>query len=115
MSVTTVPIPPAKKSTLIKYWVGIALLLAVGAALAFVGTDAVRTKYQGNDEFFANNKAKKGVVTTATGLQYQVLTAGKGALPWSATRAHSAMAKCSMKIHKPRCPWLASFRDFQRH
>jgi FKBP-type peptidyl-prolyl cis-trans isomerase FkpA len=81
MSVTTVPIPPAKKSTLIKYWVGIALLLAVGAALAFVGTDAVRTKYQGNDEFFANNKAKKGVVTTATGLQYQVLTAGKGASP----------------------------------
>jgi FKBP-type peptidyl-prolyl cis-trans isomerase FkpA len=81
MSVTTVPIPPAKKGTLIKYWLGIALLIGIGTALAFFGTDAVRTKYQGNDEFFANNKGKSGVVTTPTGLQYQVLTPGKGPSP----------------------------------
>jgi FKBP-type peptidyl-prolyl cis-trans isomerase len=32
-------------------------------------------------EFLAQNKEKKGVITTASGLQYEVLTAGKGAKP----------------------------------
>ena len=32
-------------------------------------------------EFLAANKEKKGVVTTASGLQYQVITEGKGASP----------------------------------
>src|SRR6185436_6164613 len=33
------------------------------------------------DAFLAENKAKEGVVTTASGLQYKVLRAGKGAKP----------------------------------
>ena len=33
------------------------------------------------DEFLAANKAKKGVTETASGLQYEVVTAGKGATP----------------------------------
>jgi FKBP-type peptidyl-prolyl cis-trans isomerase FkpA len=33
------------------------------------------------DEFLAANKAKKGVTVTASGLQYEVVTAGKGATP----------------------------------
>ncbi len=32
-------------------------------------------------QFLAENKARKGVVTTASGLQYEVLTEGKGAKP----------------------------------
>ena len=32
-------------------------------------------------EFLAQNKDKKGVITTASGLQYEVLTEGKGAKP----------------------------------
>jgi FKBP-type peptidyl-prolyl cis-trans isomerase FkpA len=81
MSVTTVPIPPAKKSTLIKYWVGIALLLGAGAGLAFYGTSEVRTKYADSAGFFKENGAKKDVITSPTGMQYQVLKAGTGPSP----------------------------------
>jgi FKBP-type peptidyl-prolyl cis-trans isomerase len=34
-----------------------------------------------SDKFLADNKAKEGVKTTASGLQYQVMTEGKGASP----------------------------------
>ncbi|MEI6233035.1 MAG: FKBP-type peptidyl-prolyl cis-trans isomerase [Planctomycetota bacterium] len=34
-----------------------------------------------SDDFFADNKKKEGVVTTPSGLQYKVLTAGKGDMP----------------------------------
>jgi len=33
------------------------------------------------DEFLAGNKSKEGVITTASGLQYKVITEGKGELP----------------------------------
>ncbi len=33
------------------------------------------------DDYLAKNKEKKGVVVTASGLQYEVVTAGKGATP----------------------------------
>ena len=33
------------------------------------------------DDFFTKNKSKAGVVTTATGLQYEVITKGTGPLP----------------------------------
>jgi FKBP-type peptidyl-prolyl cis-trans isomerase FkpA len=81
MSVTTVPIPPAKKSSLIKYWVGIALLLGIGAGLAFYGTKEIRTKYEDNADYLKDNGRNKGVVTTPSGMQYQVLKAGTGKSP----------------------------------
>ncbi len=81
MSVTTVPIPPAKKSTLIKYWVGIALLFGAGAGLAIYGTSAVRSKFEDSSGFLKENGGKKGVVTTNSGMQYQVLKAGTGPSP----------------------------------
>ena len=37
-------------------------------------------------EFLAANKAKPGVITTASGLQYQVLTAGNGPQPTASSR-----------------------------
>ncbi|MBP6218873.1 MAG: FKBP-type peptidyl-prolyl cis-trans isomerase [Oligoflexales bacterium] len=39
-----------------------------------------KTKEVG-DKFLAENKQKKGVMTTASGLQYEVIKEGKGALP----------------------------------
>ena len=33
------------------------------------------------EQFLAENKAKEGVITTASGLQYKILTQGKGAVP----------------------------------
>jgi FKBP-type peptidyl-prolyl cis-trans isomerase FkpA len=41
---------------------------------------AEKNKREG-EAFLADNKKKKGVVTTASGLQYQVMTQGKGAKP----------------------------------
>jgi FKBP-type peptidyl-prolyl cis-trans isomerase len=41
---------------------------------------AAKNKKEGT-EFLAENKKKAGVITTASGLQYQVLTEGKGAKP----------------------------------
>lgn len=81
MSVTTVPIPPAKKSTLLKYWIGIALLVIAGSALAFFGTNPIRSTFSSDAEFLANNANNKGVIKTPTGMQYQVLTPGKGPSP----------------------------------
>ena len=34
-----------------------------------------------NEEFLANNKGKEGIQVTASGLQYKVITEGKGAIP----------------------------------
>lgn len=42
---------------------------------------AVDRNTAAGDAFLAQNGKKRGVVTTASGLQYQVLTAGKGAKP----------------------------------
>ena len=41
---------------------------------------ASKNKQEG-EKFLADNKARAGVVTTASGLQYEVLTEGKGAKP----------------------------------
>ncbi len=42
--------------------------------------DAQKTKEEG-EKFLAENKTKKGVITTESGLQYQVVTEGQGAKP----------------------------------
>lgn len=60
MSVTAVPIKPVAPGSLAKLWIGLALLLAAAAALAFAGTRGM------------------GIAATPSGLRYQVLKAGKG-------------------------------------
>lgn len=42
---------------------------------------AAENNKKAGEKFLADNKAKPGVVTTASGLQYKVLTEGKGAKP----------------------------------
>ncbi len=60
---------------------GIVVVLIAGVA-ALVGTQsqvaAVRTA---DVQYLAANKDKPGVITTSTGLQYQVITEGKGPRP----------------------------------
>jgi len=65
-TVTAVPLQPTKRSYLFYLWIGIALALVGAVALA----------RQGDDPLTRNGRAK-GVVTTASGLQYKVLTPGK--------------------------------------
>ncbi|HYJ31423.1 MAG TPA: FKBP-type peptidyl-prolyl cis-trans isomerase [Allosphingosinicella sp.] len=60
MTVTAVPIRPLKKGSVVKLWLGIALLALLAAALAWYGTRPLQ------------------VETTATGLRFQVLEEGTG-------------------------------------
>ena len=63
MSVTAVPLRPVKKGSVLKLWLGLALLALVGVAAAWIGT--------------------RGQVwtTTASGLQIRTIEAGEGANP----------------------------------
>ncbi len=65
-NVTAVPLHKVKRSYLVYLWVGIALACIAAVALAFQG-----------DDFLTRNARAKDVVTTASGLQYKVLDAGK--------------------------------------
>ncbi|MGQ0558328.1 MAG: FKBP-type peptidyl-prolyl cis-trans isomerase [Sphingosinicella sp.] len=60
MSVTAVPVPTLSRGALFKFWLGLAFLVALAAALAWVGT------------------ASQQVQTTASGLRYRVLEEGSG-------------------------------------
>lgn len=71
MSVTAVPIPPVKRRYV--------TYLVVGLLLAIVGAAALA--WQAPVDFLTANAKKPGVVTTASGLQYQVITPGAGAKP----------------------------------
>jgi FKBP-type peptidyl-prolyl cis-trans isomerase FkpA len=78
MSVTAVPLQPVKKSYKVWLWAGLVLAIAIAIALAWTGTRAsVQTAYNA-DQFMAWHKGQAGVKTTASGLQYQVLTEGTG-------------------------------------
>jgi FKBP-type peptidyl-prolyl cis-trans isomerase FkpA/FKBP-type peptidyl-prolyl cis-trans isomerase FklB len=48
---------------------------------ASVSTRIATRNQEAGQKFLAENKGKAGIKTTASGLQYQVLTQGKGALP----------------------------------
>lgn len=78
MSVTAVPLQPTPRRVIVTLLVGLALLAAAGAVLAWAGT---RDK---NAEFFSSNGRQDGVVTTASGVQYKVLEAGQGPKPTDA-------------------------------
>ena len=65
-TVTAVPLQPTKRSYLVYLWVGIALALIAAVALARQGDDPL-----------ARNARARGVVVTASGLQYKVIAPGK--------------------------------------
>jgi len=81
-SITAVPLRPIAKGSLTKLWLGIALLVIAAAALAWFGTKAHAANKDGTTaQFLAWNAQQDGVITTASGLQYQVLAPGSGPTP----------------------------------
>lgn len=75
MSITAVPLKPVRRRVLVYLWLGIAVAVVAAAALAF------QTPLDPATSFLAHNAGKKGVVQTASGLQYQVLKPGSGTSP----------------------------------
>jgi hypothetical protein len=63
MSVTAVPLRPIKKGSLIRLWLALAILVLGAAGLAWAGTSGQQ------------------MLTTASGIQLQVLKEGTGAQP----------------------------------
>lgn len=80
-SVTAVPLQPVKRGYIL--WLTLALIVAVvvAVALAYRGTAGVIAEKGNNEQFLAWNASQPGVRTTATGLQYQVISEGQGASP----------------------------------
>lgn len=66
-------------------WVGFALILfAIVAALVWAGTQrAVDAARPADLSYMTKNKGKPGVKTTASGLQYEIVTEGTGPTPAS--------------------------------
>lgn len=90
MSVTTVPIQPIKKGSLTKLWIGLALIAAIAAGLAWIGTKDAVINGATNEQFLAANANEDGVETTESGLQYKVLKPGEGPSP---TATDTALVK----------------------
>jgi len=81
MSVTAVPLRPIKKGSLVRLWVGIGLIAAVGVGAAWAGTAKLVAAAVPPTEALAANGKRGGVTTTASGLQYEVLKASQGPKP----------------------------------
>jgi FKBP-type peptidyl-prolyl cis-trans isomerase FkpA len=68
--VNPVPLQPVKRSYIWLLWIGIAVAVIAAFLLARQG-----------DDFLTRNGRSPGVTVTASGLQFETLTAGKGAHP----------------------------------
>ena len=76
--VTAVPLRPIPRAGLMMLWIGIAALIVAAVALAWTGTRAQVAMSQPPELFLAQNAKRSGVVTTPSGLQYQVVREGSG-------------------------------------
>ncbi len=75
--VTAVPIRPVAKGSLVRLWVGIGAAVALAGGLAWAGTSTSTGPGMCSRADFKG----PAPVTTASGVIFQTLTAGKGAKP----------------------------------
>jgi FKBP-type peptidyl-prolyl cis-trans isomerase len=79
--VTAVPLRPITKGSLVKLWLGIAVVLLAAMAFAFYSTKSQVVMAMSPDEFLAHNAKDGGVVELPSGLQYKVIKEGAGPMP----------------------------------
>jgi len=79
--ITAVPLRPVARGTLTKLWLGVGVAVVIGVGVAWAGTSKQVAMGQPPSVFLAKNAKKHGVVTTASGLEYKVLTPGTGPHP----------------------------------
>lgn len=76
--VTAVPLRPIPRAGLVMLWCGIAALIVAAVTLAWTGTRAQVAMSQPPEAFLAQNAKRSGVMTTPSGLEYQVVREGSG-------------------------------------
>ncbi|MBV2149726.1 FKBP-type peptidyl-prolyl cis-trans isomerase [Sphingobium sp. AS12] len=81
MSTTAVPLRPIARGSLTRLWIGVAALALAAGGLAWAGQQGIEAS---PSTFMAQNADAEGVITTPSGLQYQVLTEGTGPSPTTA-------------------------------
>lgn len=77
-NVTAVPIAATKRSWVVWLVAAIAVAALFGIALAWAGTAKTVAEAGTAEQFLAWHKGQRGIVTTASGLQYQVIKKGEG-------------------------------------
>lgn len=76
--ITAVPLRPIARGSVAKLWIAIALVVTVAIAWAWTATAKQVAMSLPAADFLAKNARHKGVITTSSGLQYEVLTPGTG-------------------------------------
>lgn len=79
--VTAVPLQPVAPGTLSRLWLGVGVAVVIGVGLAWAGTAKQVAMGKPPSVFMAQNAKKHDVVTTPSGLEYQILTPGHGPHP----------------------------------
>ncbi len=78
---TAVPLRPIKKGSLVTLWVGLGLIAVAGVLVAYQGTQHQVSMAEPASQFLARNAKKSGIITTPSGLQYEVIEKGAGTKP----------------------------------
>ncbi|WP_293880313.1 FKBP-type peptidyl-prolyl cis-trans isomerase [Sphingomonas sp.] len=82
--ITAVPLRPVQKGTMTRLWIGVAAAVLVAGGIAWAGTAKVVATTGTAEQFLSWHSGRTGVTTTPSGLQYQVVAKGRGAMPTDA-------------------------------